>query len=93
MEIEIDDAAEAERIAALFPTYVLGTVGPEPHALISVQTEPGGGTVRSGDTTTRCESRSDLLSTVEFKATAALEIGQLRRLAICRITIKNIQHA
>ena len=74
VEIRIDDPVEAERVAALFPSYVSGEEGSEPLALISVQTDPGreGGTVQYGDTTVRCESRSDLISTVEFEATLAL---------------------
>ena len=72
VEVEIDDPAEAERVAALFPTYVVELEETEPQALISVQTDADGGTVRSGDLVERCESRTDLLSAIEFAANLAL---------------------
>jgi len=72
VEIRIDDVGEAERVAALFPSYVIEEESSEPLALISVLTDPGGGTVHHGDTTVCCESSSDLISTVEFEATLAL---------------------
>ena len=72
VEVEIDDPAEAERVAALFPTYVVELEDSEPQALISVQTDADGGTVRSGDRIQRYEWKSDLLTVVEFAANQSL---------------------
>lgn len=72
VEVEIDDPAEAERVGALFPTYVVQGEGPEAQALISVQTDADGGTVRSGDQVQRHEWRNDLLSAIEFEVNQRL---------------------
>ena len=72
VEIEVDDPAEAERIAALYPTYVVGLEGPRPRGLISVRTDADGGAVRSGDRVQHVEARTDLLAAVEFEATLSL---------------------
>ena len=72
VEVEIDDPKEAERVAALFPTYVVGREGRAAQALISVQTDADGGTVRCGDRIQRYEWKTDLLTAVEFEANRRL---------------------
>jgi hypothetical protein len=78
VEVEIDDPGEAERVAALFPTYVLGRKGPTAQAVISVRTDADGGTVRFGDSIERYESRNDRLAAIEFEVNRRLLATQAK---------------
>ena len=78
VEVEIDDPAEAGRVAELFPTYVVGMEGRAAQALLSVRTDADGGTVRFGARIQRYEGRNDLLSAIEFEVNRCLLATQAR---------------